>query len=67
MLRITNLLRGRLPKHIPMRAGIPNWDRPDPPPTVRYNLDHQVLISRLSYLILKLYSILEMVVSHSFS
>lgn len=42
MLRITNLMRGKLLKRIPMRAGIPNWDRPDPPPTVHVPLDHQV-------------------------
>ncbi len=44
MLRITNLMRGKLLlKRIPMRAGIPNWDRPDPPPSVHVPLDHQVL------------------------
>lgn len=43
MLRITNLMRGKLLlKRIPMRAGIPNWDRPDPPPSVHLPLDHQV-------------------------
>lgn len=44
MLRITNLLRGKIPKRIPMRGGLPNWDRPDPPPTPHYELDHQVQI-----------------------
>jgi hypothetical protein len=42
MLRITNLLRGRIPKRMPARAGLPNWDRPDPPPSARVPVDHEV-------------------------
>lgn len=42
MLRISNLLRGRIPMRIPVRAGLPNWDRPDPPPSVVVETDHEV-------------------------
>lgn len=42
MLRISNLVRGRIPKRLPMRAGLPNWDRPDPPPSAIVPLDHEV-------------------------
>ena len=35
MRRITNLLRTNLRKTHTLRAGVPGWDRPDPPPTVK--------------------------------
>jgi hypothetical protein len=41
MLRISNLLRGKvMPRKIPMRSGLPNWDRPDPPATPSHEIDH---------------------------
>lgn len=43
MLRIANLVRSRvLPRKIPTRAGLPNWDRPDPPPTVKVPVTEEV-------------------------
>lgn len=45
MLRLSNLLRGRvLPKHIATRSGLPNWDRPDPPPSATVPVDHEVTV-----------------------
>ena len=45
MLRISNLVRSKiLPLRVPMRAGIPNWDRPDPPPSANVPLEHEVKI-----------------------
>jgi len=43
MLRITNLIRKTNPlKIVPMRSGPPGWSRPDPPPTARVPLQHEV-------------------------
>lgn len=45
MLRISNLIRRRVMlKAIPIRAGVPGWDRPDPPPSVKIPYDHEVII-----------------------
>jgi hypothetical protein len=36
MLRICSLLRNKqIIKNTVLRAGMPGWDRPDPPPTER--------------------------------
>lgn len=43
MLRIPNLLRSKLPNKTPLRAGLPGWHRPDPPPSVEVPLDHEVI------------------------
>lgn len=46
MLRISNLVRGRiLPITKVARAGLPNWERPDPPPSAYVPVDHEVALS----------------------
>lgn len=43
MLRISKLIRpARLLNKVPLRAGLPGWDRPDPPPSVCLQADHEI-------------------------
>ena len=35
MLRVANLLRSAVKNPNIYRAGVPGWDRPDPPPTTK--------------------------------
>lgn len=51
MLRLSKLLRcTALPKHIATRSGLPNWDRPDPPPSATVPDDHEVTYAQRSLL-----------------
>lgn len=43
MLRLSNLVRNQaIIRAVPMRSGPPGWTRPDPPPTARVPLQHEV-------------------------
>lgn len=48
MLRISNLVRKGILKTMPMRAGLPNWDRPDPPPSAVVPLEHEVFYQTIT-------------------
>lgn len=43
MLRISKLIRPvRNLRKVPVRAGLPGWDRPDPPPSAKVPTDHEL-------------------------
>ena len=42
MLRLSNLVRTKVPQRLTLRAGLPGWHRPDPPPSAHVPIDHEV-------------------------